>query len=511
MFVKCRMLKKLFPLMIVDVLFMSGCVNNNGEVLDYPFEDKNMFFGLTILKNDLDYELAAELNVSWVSMQPVVIWFFCEPTPGVYNWSGLDEQITKIQELGLDCTPVIYPLNVFNDSDRERLIENITLMHGVLPFLRSENASRFKLYPHNLSTSLQWKVFLKNLVDRYDGDGENDMPGLKYPVRYWHFLEEYPETWLGDVNVYVGLLKMSAPVIKYEDPNAKVVLLGLASNYARAFAFADGFIDDPDAGVFNSTKYTREQIANNPLFQQEKNGFEYILSEGDGYFDVADIHLYEEKLSFMDGKIKWLKSKMMSDKPIWCIEGGGPFKIPNGTSPKHGDPYFGFYTDKENAEFVVKMHVLGAVEGVERFHWSLAGTADNSFWDGPWWVMGLTTYDREKKPSYYTFETMMDFLRDFQSVSRINGVSNGVPLSLYHFETPGGDVYVVWDDSENWHGVDLSWFLNLTGKTVEVTPIITEVDPVTRQPIQPSLPHYGDPNVIPVSVTPVFVTLNPEV
>jgi hypothetical protein len=32
--------------------------------------------------------------------------------------------------------------------------------------------------------------FLKKLVERYDGDGVNDMPELKYPVKYWEIMNE---------------------------------------------------------------------------------------------------------------------------------------------------------------------------------------------------------------------------------------------------------------------------------------------------------------------------------
>ena len=35
---------------------MAGCVHVT--LLPYPFEGKNMFFGLTILKEDVDYEFS---------------------------------------------------------------------------------------------------------------------------------------------------------------------------------------------------------------------------------------------------------------------------------------------------------------------------------------------------------------------------------------------------------------------------------------------------------------------
>jgi len=486
-------MRKIKFLITLSIVLMAGCIHHVTP-LPYPFEDKNMFFGLTILKKDVDYELAYQLNITWVSMQPVVVWFTCEPQPGVYRWNSIDEQIKKLQSIELDCTPVLMPINVFGEN-RTRLIEELD-DRDILAFLRSSEAAEWKLYPHG-ETLQTWKIFLRKLVERYNGDGINDMPGLKYPIRHWHFLEEYPEEWLGDVENYVELLRKSYPIIKQVDKKAEVILLGLASNYARFFAFVDGFIEDEDAGVWNGTRYTREEILSNQRFQSEKEGYEYILREGKNYFDIVDIHLYEEKISFMKGKIRWLKHKMEEygyTKPIWCIEGGGPFKIPEGTNPKHGDSYFGYYNDRENSEFVVKMHTIAASEGIERFHWSLTGTPTDSYWDGPWWVMGLTTYEREKKPSYYTFNIMTNLLHDFQSVEEIP-VEN---ISLYKFTTPSGEIYVIWDENEEWHNINLTLF---SGENISLIPIVTNLTS-TGEPFYLNLEvDHG----IPVSRTPIFI------
>ena len=35
-----------------------------------------------------------------------------------------------------------------------------------------------------------YKTFLLKLVDRYDGDGSNDMPGLTKPIKYWDVMNE---------------------------------------------------------------------------------------------------------------------------------------------------------------------------------------------------------------------------------------------------------------------------------------------------------------------------------
>ncbi|MFA6992261.1 MAG: hypothetical protein WC269_03205, partial [Candidatus Gracilibacteria bacterium] len=58
----------------------------NGETkLIYPFEGKNMFFGLAIINKD-DTDIVKDLDISWISLQPHVLWLAIEKTPGEYDW-----------------------------------------------------------------------------------------------------------------------------------------------------------------------------------------------------------------------------------------------------------------------------------------------------------------------------------------------------------------------------------------------------------------------------------------
>ena len=65
----------------------------------------------------------------------------------------------------------------------------------------------------------------------------------------WHLSEEYPDFYILP-KVYVDLLKTTYPLKKEADPQAKVVLHGIASNLLQYIAFAKGFIDDPDTHTY---------------------------------------------------------------------------------------------------------------------------------------------------------------------------------------------------------------------------------------------------------------------
>ncbi len=477
--------------------------------LAYPFDKRNMFFGLSAINRPEDRVYAQELGITWVSLQPHVLWFVLESQPGVYVWAPLDLEVKWLQEINLDITMMLHPINIFGEA-RNQIADQIKqqaksdsytdLAATFQAFVReSAEAKQMRLYPHDDTLPI-WLRFVKAAVDRYDGDGKNDMPGLKYPARHWHMVQEFPMPEWDSVQAYVDVLKQTYQAIRAEDGAAKVIIAGLAGNYARFFAFADGFIKDPDGGVISGRKLTQQAVAAIPLVQREKAAFEYILKEGKDYFDIADIHLYEEKETFVEGKVEWLKSKMRDfgyQKPIWCIEGGGPHKDPPGKPTKHGDPYFGEWSAKENAEFVVKLQVLSAAKGVQRNHWGLSGAADTDYWNGPWTVMALMTKDRVKKPSYYTFQLMVQKLRDFEGVKDLSFGD----VRLIEFAVGSRKVYVAWSSDAKARSYDLSGKIG-TGQ-VNVTTIVTKLqaDGKAIGPIQ----QQATAAAMPLSITPVFL------
>lgn len=471
--------------------------------LIYPFEDRNMFFGLTILKDARDYALANEPNVSWISMQPIVLWAAIEKSPNQYDWSEIDSQVARIQNIGLDCTMVLMPMCA-SEAEKEEIRQKMG-SSDFQGFLRSPQSATMKLYPHGQDEVTAWKNFVRTMVERYDGDGKNDFPGLRFPVRNWHFLEEYPMIWIPDAATYVDLLKETYAAVKGEDPQAKVILPGLAGNYARIFAYVTGFINDSDAGVWNGVRLARTQLAANPIVKNEMGDFKSILKDGKGYYDIVDIHLYEEKETFAEGKVKWMQSALVEygvSAPIWCIEGGGPFKLREGQQSNYGDAYYGYYTDRENAEFVVKLHVIAAVNKVERYHWGLMSETEDSFWNGPWCNMGLVSADRQKKPSFYTFKILAGELGDFTDA---RDLSVG-DIRLYEFTVKGRKVYVSWlrviAGSE---AVNLRDLLPQKPASVRVSFIVTELGVDGGPVLQSSITVQTD--AVPLDSTPVFLEL----
>jgi hypothetical protein len=469
----------------------------------YPFEDRNMFFGLSLINPTKHAAIIEDLGISWLSLQPHVLWMAIEREPGVYDWSNLDEEVRALQALGLDITMVLSPLiNAFG-AEREEIVDVIAEYPSFIHFMRQGVGKDYRLHPQGETLPL-WRAFTRAAVDRYDGDGANDMPGLRYQIRNWHVVEEYPTPSLPDERDYVFLLGEAHSIIKDENPDAKVILAGLAGNYAHWFAFMGGFIDDPAGGVVDGVLMTRQEMNESPVWSFRKARYEWMVENAFDAFDVMDLHAYIPIESFLEGEISYLNdlmSRFGKPKPIWIIEGGGPHKnypgYPAVNSP--ADAYFGWGSEKENAEFVVKLHAISAAMGVERQHWGLGGVkGENAYWDGPWCGMGLLDWtDDHRKPSYYTFKLMAETLDGFTSCEDL---SIG-DVRAFRFMVRRGSVYVLWSDDAAERLVDASAILG--AGTFLVTPIVTALDDTLAPIVVP--PRTCASSALPVSITPVFV------
>lgn len=84
----------------------------------------------------------------------------------------------------------------------------------------------------------KYEYWVKQVVERYDGDGIDDMAGLKIPIKYWEVMNEpdltSPESeprldfWKGNEADYAELLIKTNKIIKEADSGAKVVIAGVA-------------------------------------------------------------------------------------------------------------------------------------------------------------------------------------------------------------------------------------------------------------------------------------------
>jgi len=107
----------------------------------------------------------------------------------------------------------------------------------------------------------KYKEWVIAVVERYDGDGINDMPGLEIPVRYWEVMNEpdlngseFPEPededmetldfYSEDENAYATLLINTSKAIKEADPEAKVLIAGAAGGDEEFINFFEKVLEN---------------------------------------------------------------------------------------------------------------------------------------------------------------------------------------------------------------------------------------------------------------------------
>ena len=208
----------------------------------------------------------------------------------------------------------------------------------------SENKNR---YPPDPDYWDEYIKYVDTLIERYDGDGINDMPGLEnlIPIKYWQFSNEpWGSYFLGDTGQYVEMYDSTRKALKAADPDAKIVGLCLTSIENKKKDLEWKYFD-PSSGEIIKIIYDTWQ---EPL--------EYLIARiGPEKIDVVSHHIYHWNT---DSFIKWtgdLRDIVGEDKPIWITETGhlnsGRFKAEAGTEDLCSLSPFATYTNDNNGVF----------------------------------------------------------------------------------------------------------------------------------------------------------------
>lgn len=165
------------------------------------------FFG-TVSQGPLEVGELARLEGVSGTVRIAVVWAECEPSPGVYEFAGLDAEIGAAAEHGIRVQPFVYGTPAAYSSDLMRP-------------------------PLGGAARVAWRRFLAALVDRYGSRGDFWVGRpRRVPVRIWQVWNEpnFSVFWHPhpDPAAYARLLAASAPAIRDADPRARVALAGVA-------------------------------------------------------------------------------------------------------------------------------------------------------------------------------------------------------------------------------------------------------------------------------------------
>jgi len=416
--------KAYLALLIISLLFFPVGVNaytgNDGHSnfkvgnVDVEAEYRFGFVGSGIVETE-DKASAfiphLDLGFKWDRPHPgPFIWGEIEPVKGFYDFSKTDLYVQAAQEYRIQVVATIWPYAKWDQEywRHQPSWEPSKGFEDILP------ESRYK--PHDMEA---YKAFVKALVERYDGDGIDDMPGLQQPIKYWEVINEPEMGFKGeDLNFFKGtpadyleVVKATYEAIKEADPEAKVLNGGIA--------------------------YVPESLS-------EWNSFwgEFFSLGGGQYIDVVTFHNLNPHVSRALEMLRSYLEKHGINKPIWLTE----LQIAKGY-----DPELGIIGEEEQAELIVKACVEGFAEGIEKIFYT--AYIENPQLPEMLSKAALIKFNGTPKRAYYAYKTMIILLEDFNSVEKLGE-------GLYEFNLKNLKVYVLYP------GVSLP--KTVTGKVLAV-------------------------------------------
>ena len=217
----------------------------------------------------------------WVRPHPgPFVWNNIEKEKGIFSWDKADKYVTYAQNHNQKTIATIWPYSNWEQKSCKR-------KKGRSPF-----GKRFAKYLSKPCSMENYKTFLLALVDRYDGDGKNDMPGLTKPIIYWEIMNE-PEFRMffkGTEDEFVEIFNFSSKLIKSKQKDAVIIMAGAAG-----------------------------------MFPESKKFWKSALPKIKDHFDIANMH----HITTPDGKCDkdfWVSefSELLQtlniNKPIWVTE-----------------------------------------------------------------------------------------------------------------------------------------------------------------------------------------------
>ena len=247
------------------------------SILITPLYAESRFGDLTEMRD----ERMRGKDGKWVRPHPgPFIWNGIEREQGVFSWEEADKYVVYAQEHNQKTLATIWPhANWEQKSCKRRKASS--------PFGR-----KFTKYLSKPCSMENYKNFLIKLVDRYDGDGKNDMPSLTKPIKHWQIMNE-PEFKMffnGKEDDFVEIFNFSSKIIKEKQKNSIIVMAGAAG-----------------------------------MFPENKKFWKSVLPKIKDHFDIANIHHIStpegkcDKEFWVDEFAALLKATNVN-KPIWVTE-----------------------------------------------------------------------------------------------------------------------------------------------------------------------------------------------
>lgn len=248
------------------------------------------------------YGLMRDMGIGVVRLSAA--WARIEPRAGRFDFRGIDSRVRELQRLGLA------PFLTFEPNAKWGAEHTNTVKNGT---------------PRDMGA---WTNFVRAVVDRYDGDGKNDMPGLKGRVPYYQTANEFMSPtnrsggWAGSNPALIEFINATHDAVKAEDPGVTFVLGGVAAFNAdiALLALANGRFTIQQRWSASSQTVFHPGDVQSPDVQAAINDrFLPVLRLAK--YDMGSVHLYGPETRDT-ARIRLFRN--LTSKPVISSECGGP-------------------------------------------------------------------------------------------------------------------------------------------------------------------------------------------
>lgn len=336
---------------------------------------------------DVSYDEMTRLGIKWDRPHPgPFTWNGIERQKGTYSWYESDRLVQQNQSFNLATLATIWPFTSWDQASWGDI--------GTTRTIFEEKLGRGRRKPYDMDA---YRKFVLSLVERYDGDGKDDIPRLKLPIKYWEVGNE-PSMQKGELTFFNGtpedyleILKVTCEAVKEADPEAKVLHAGMAGMEPFMVSF-----------------------------------WEPILAKGGQYFDIANIHSIGASDELNVPVFKELLAKYNVNKPIWVTEASHRI----GKSMGGRD-----ISVEEHGRIFAKSYIISFGLGTDKVFYTTLKSGPSS---PPSFEMeALIDASGQKRPAYHALKTLVPQLEGFSSVKKL-------AEGQYKFVVGEKLVYVLW-------------------------------------------------------------------
>ncbi|MBI5238710.1 MAG: hypothetical protein HY887_09885 [Deltaproteobacteria bacterium] len=374
-----------------------------------------------------------DIGVYWVRAAGFysLNWSRMRSLDGAAKWGQMDSIVKELQYNGINLLLSINPGVGQGQSQG-----------------RGQGMMQGEALPDDLEA---YSRFIQGAVERYDMDGVDDMPGLRFPVRHYLVGNEpdVPVIWRGTPEDYAVFVRTTYQAIKRASPDAKVVMGGSAGSLFQYLPAGQ----NPPAGLTGSLREDGRK-GGDGFFVKAMRRLRAISGQ-DRYDDlVMDFHFYGSAgdwraIEYFVRYIRKLEDDFgFSHFPVWVTETGtfsGEISgmVKNDLARATGQMGRTRSQDEAaQAGELVKRYAFGAANGVEKLFWfTIKGGSNPVYFENT----GLLDSRSRKKPSYYAYKKMVEVLEG-SGWDKIEAIQEKDGAYIYKFKKKSKSIWMAWND-----------------------------------------------------------------